>query len=167
MKILKYLFFSSIIILTIGILYFPYHLKYRIQTALTKDKAQISALAREIIIYEIPGLKLERLGKDYDGGYIVPIQAIEKSDILLGYGIGNDNSFEDQFSLKYNKQSFGFDCGISNIESKSPLFNFLPHCLGTSDYILENQTSSGQISSFSQQISFLNIMDKTFSLRWI
>lgn len=160
MKRIKYTLFTLALIASAAILYFPYHLKNRIQVSLTQNEDTVSALARELVIYDIPGLDLERMGKDYDGGYVVPPAALEKADILLGYGIGSENSFEDNFSLKYNKRSYGFDCGVRGIKGKSPLFKFIPHCLATADHILDNQTSSGQVSSFSQQISFLKIMDK-------
>lgn len=159
-KKFKTIYLTLVVITTISILYFPYHLKYRIQMPLTRDQNKVSMLARELNLYEVPGLKFERLGKDNDGGYVVPVEALEKSDILLGYGIGSDNSFEDEFSLKYKKRSFGFDCGIRNIEAQSRLFSFIPHCIGSANHILKNQTASGYTSTFSQQISFLQIMDK-------
>lgn len=42
--------------------------------------------------------KLVRLGRDYDGGYIVPSICLEASPYLLAGGYGNDFSFEAAFS---------------------------------------------------------------------
>ena len=41
---------------------------------------------------------LVRLGQDYDGGYIVNRQDIDKSDILISMGVKDDWSFEMDFS---------------------------------------------------------------------
>jgi hypothetical protein len=41
--------------------------------------------------------ELIRLGKDYDGGYLVNKPDIEKTDTLISFGIGEDCSFEIDF----------------------------------------------------------------------
>jgi hypothetical protein len=38
-----------------------------------------------------------RLGKDYDGGYLVNYEDVLKSTRLISFGIGNDVSFEEDF----------------------------------------------------------------------
>lgn len=48
-----------------------------------------------------------RLGRDRDGGYIVPGNII--SDALLSYGIGDDISFEIDYINTFRKPVFGFD----------------------------------------------------------
>lgn len=165
MKSLKYIYLILVAIITASILYFPYYLKYRHQFSLTNDEKKLHRLSQELMIYEIPGLNLQRLGRDGDGGYIIPEEALKTSDILLGYGIGVDNSFEEAFSLKYGKRSFGFDCGSKDISSKSNLFTLIPHCIGTDDKLFSNQKSSGKISSFSEQISFLHLEDKNLFIK--
>ena len=42
---------------------------------------------------------LVRIGRDYDGGYLVSQSDIEKSELLLGLGICDDWSFEKDFTL--------------------------------------------------------------------
>ena len=44
---------------------------------------------------------LVRIGRDYDGGYLVSQSDIEKSDLLIGLGVCDDWSFESDF-VKYN-----------------------------------------------------------------
>ena len=67
-------------------------------------------------------LKLVRRGKDYDGGYIVPEIALLKADVLIGYGVLDDISFEEQFSDIYNKKSYGFDCTVKDIKIKKQAY---------------------------------------------
>jgi hypothetical protein len=165
MKAIKYLYISAVLILSSSLLYFPYYLKYRPQILLTNNIEKTDRLAKEFLVYEAENVSLIRHGKEGDGGYIVAEEAIKKADILLGYGMAGDNSFEDEFSLQYNKPSYGFDCGIRNIESRSDLFTFMPQCIGTSRAIYKNQKSSGQTSSFSEQISFLNLEDKKLFIK--
>jgi hypothetical protein len=105
-------------------------------------------------------LKLIRLGQDHDGGYIIPEKALKTAEVLLGYGIFNDISFEEDFSSKYNKPSYGFDCGIEGIEIKNKLFSFIPECVGTDKFLYTHQESNKKISSFSQQLDRLNLNDK-------
>lgn len=106
---------------------------------------------------EYSQLELKRWGKKNDGGYVIPIKALESADMLLGYGIDEDNSFEDSFSLAYSKPSYGFDCGIDGIESKSELFHFVDQCIGNDKFLYDKYQSSGNISSFSTQLKKLGI----------
>ena len=41
--------------------------------------------------------ELNRLGQDYDGGYLVNLKDIESADILLSFGINDDISFDIYF----------------------------------------------------------------------
>ncbi len=105
-------------------------------------------------------LQLVRHGKQNDGGYVAPVKAFKSADVLLGYGIGADNSFEDSFSQIYNKPSYGFDCSIDHIDSKSPLFTFVNQCISSDRFLRHNQKPSGKVSSFSQQIDNLGLKNK-------
>lgn len=105
-------------------------------------------------------LKLTRHGKEYDGGYVVATKALEQSDVLLGYGIDKDNSFEDQFSVKYNRPSYGFDCGIEHIDSKSKLFTLVKECIATDDFLYNKADTNSKTSSFEQQLKKLNLKEK-------
>jgi hypothetical protein len=107
-------------------------------------------------------LEFIRLGKEYDGGYVVPLLALEASDALIGYGIRYDISFEEEFSDLYHRPSYGFDCGLGvKIAPKNKLFKFIDQCIGT-DRSVESimEGSNGKISSFKTQLSDLKLLDK-------
>ncbi|MCR4555245.1 MAG: hypothetical protein K5766_00325 [Alphaproteobacteria bacterium] len=105
-------------------------------------------------------LKFVRLGRDNDGGYVVPVAALELSDALMGYGIGDDISFERDFSQRFDKPSFGFDCGVQNIETGDSRCHFFSECIGTSKCLFSNQVSSGHISTFSNQLQRMGLIGK-------
>jgi len=42
-------------------------------------------------------LKLIRVGRSYDGGYVVPLEAILSTETLLSFGLSRDWSFEEDF----------------------------------------------------------------------
>ncbi|MBQ3565444.1 MAG: FkbM family methyltransferase [Alphaproteobacteria bacterium] len=125
----------------------------------TFDKIALKLMIHDAKVKGNP-LKLIRLGKNNDCGYVVPIEALEASDALLGYGIDNDISFEREFCQRFDKPSFGFDCGIPGIETGDNRCHFFSECIGTSDYIYSWQTSSGHVSSFSDQLQRLKLTDK-------
>ena len=105
-------------------------------------------------------IALSRLGKANDGGYVVPEKALIASDILMGYGIADDPSFEKAYSLRYHKPSFGFDCGVSPVEVKNELFTFVPECIASDQFLYLRQVSSKQVSSYTQQINKLHLKNK-------
>jgi hypothetical protein len=47
---------------------------------------------------------LIRLGRDHDGGYVVPAEIIRKTKVLVSLGYGNDYSFEKDF-LRFSPKS--------------------------------------------------------------
>ena len=49
------------------------------------------------ILRPINWKNLIRIGKDNDGGYVIPYEIISKTDVLLSYGINKDWSFEKYF----------------------------------------------------------------------
>lgn len=110
-------------------------------------------------------LQLVRHGKPNDGGYVVATKAFESADALLGYGINDDNSFEDNFSEIYAKPSYGFDCGITHINAKSPLFTFVDQCIGSDRTLYNTSQSSGKISTFEQQVGQLKLKGKKLFIK--
>jgi len=121
-------------------------------------------IAARLVVYDakmnnIP-LEFIRLGRNNDGGYVVPIAALESADALMGYGIADDISFERDFSQRFDKLSFGFDCGVQNIKTDDSRCHFCSECIGTSKYLYKDQTSSGHISSFSEQLQRLKLTNK-------
>ena len=56
---------------------------------------------------------LVRIGRDNDGGYLVDKRSITSSDVLLGFGINDDWSFEECFIRENKVPVFAFDATIS------------------------------------------------------
>lgn len=110
-------------------------------------------------------LNIIRHGSHFDGGYAVATQAFDESDVLLGYGIADDITFEEQFSDIYHKRSFGFDCGITHIAIKNELCHFIPQCIAADTTIYQHQDSTGVVLSYSDQIESLGLEDKKVFLK--
>lgn len=103
-------------------------------------------------------LTLERIGRENDGGYVVPVQALNQAEALLGYGIGDDISFEEAFCNFTQKPAYAFDGGISNIAISNPLCSFFSECIGNDNFLWGNY-SSGKSSTFSEQITRLGLVE--------
>ena len=56
---------------------------------------------------------LVRIGKNYDGGYLVSEKDIEKSDLLIGLGISDDWSFEEDFLSRKKVEILAYDGSVS------------------------------------------------------
>jgi len=105
-------------------------------------------------------IKLYRHGRENDGGYVVPEIAFVQADALIGYGVADDISFEEQFSDKYNKPSFGFDCGVDTIKINNKKCTFVKECIANDKFVYTHQKSSGLFSSFDAQLKKLKLQDK-------
>lgn len=57
---------------------------------------------------------LVRIGRDYDGGYLVSKSDIEKTDVLIGLGISDDWSFEEDFLSRKIVSVFAYDASVSD-----------------------------------------------------
>lgn len=55
-----------------------------------------------------------RIGNRFDGGYVVPLQALTKSNGLYSYGVGNDISFEKEYVDLMERDAYCFDHTIEN-----------------------------------------------------
>ena len=51
--------------------------------------------------------ELSRVGKENDGGYLIPKKSINQTKILYSFGLSDDWSFESEF---YNKIKPGMNC---------------------------------------------------------
>jgi len=135
----------------------------------SKNVRYFNKIRRMLLIYDaIIGnntLEFIRLGKENDGGYVVPIVALETADVLMGYGIATDISFERDFSKLFNKPSYGFDCGVENINTGDSNCHFINECIGTSNYLYKSQASSGKISTYSEQIKNLKLSNKKIFIK--
>ena len=78
-----------------------------------------------LTVYKSPFTKL-RLGKDYDGGYIIAeIPNVSYTTFLSG-GIETDISFEEDFIIKYpNVKAFAFDGTIHNLPKVNNNITFI------------------------------------------
>lgn len=56
---------------------------------------------------------LIRLGRDFDGGYLVSASDVEKAECLLSFGLGDDWSFEIDFLKKKKINLEIFDASVS------------------------------------------------------
>ena len=56
---------------------------------------------------------LIRVGRNNDGGYLVSFSDIEKTKVLIGLGINDDWSFEQDFKNIKNVEVFAYDASIS------------------------------------------------------
>jgi len=130
-------------------------LLYEIKSKLLVHDAKIGDKDLEVI----------RMGAYYDGGYVVPLAALEASEALMGYGIFTDISFEREFSQRYNKPSYGFDCGVKEIETGDPNCHFFSECIGSSDSLYTFQVSSGKVSSFSEQRERFDLVNKKYFIK--
>lgn len=127
-------------------------------------------LVDQLLVYDVydfdnKKVKLNRHGRAGDGGYVVPELAFEKADVLLGYGIADDISFEESFAIIYNKPSFGFDCGVKDIKSENKLCTFISECISSDKFLYSSQQSSTRVSSFSEQLKRLNLLDKKIFIK--
>ena len=55
-----------------------------------------------------------RFGYPWDGGYVIPIQALCQSEALFSYGVGTDISLEVDYIEATNKKAYLFDHTIDN-----------------------------------------------------
>ena len=56
---------------------------------------------------------LVRIGRDYDGGYLVSQSDVEQSDLLISLGIWKDWSFEEDFLSRKEVELYAYDASIS------------------------------------------------------
>ena len=86
-----------------------------------------------LTVYKSPYDKI-RLGKDYDGGYIICDIPDIKYDFFLSGGILDDISFEEDFCSKYpNVKCMAHDGFIDNIDIKNNNITFIKQYIGDSN----------------------------------
>ena len=83
-----------------------------------------------LTVYKSPFPKL-RLGKDYDGGYIIAEIPNIKYTILLAGGIETDISFEEDFINRYpTVKTYAFDGTINNLPKENNNIIFINKNIG-------------------------------------
>ncbi|MDR1256647.1 MAG: hypothetical protein LBJ86_02750 [Spirochaetaceae bacterium] len=73
---------------------------------------------------------LIRLGREFDGGYVVSKRQIEKTDILLSFGINDDWSFEADFEKLKNIKILAYDYSVSEKRKHSEIRDYIGCMLG-------------------------------------
>jgi len=100
-----------------------------------------------LTVYKSPFPKI-RLGKEYDGGYIIVDIPNPRYSLLLAGGINDDISFEEDFYNKYKSRCIAFDGSISEIPANNSNIEFVKKNIGfenndtmtnLNDIIYENQ----------------------------
>ena len=86
-----------------------------------------------LTVYKSPYDKI-RLGKNYDGGYIICDIPDINYDFFLSGGILDDISFEEDFCSKYpNVKCMAYDGFIDNIDIKNNNITFIKQYIGDSN----------------------------------
>lgn len=89
-------------------------------------------------------LNLIRLGRNCDGGYVLPRELI--NDNLISCGIGNDISFEEDYIRMVEHPNIHcFDGTIEKFPSENPLYSF--HCKNIGPYDDDDNISLNTIFS--------------------
>lgn len=100
-----------------------------------------------LTVYKSPFPKI-RLGKDYDGGYVIVDIPNPRYSLLLAGGINDDISFEEEFYNKYKSRVIAFDGSIDGIPANNASMEFVKKNIGfenndtmtnLNDLIYENQ----------------------------
>jgi len=82
-----------------------------------------------LTVYSSPFPK-KRLGKEYDGGYVIAEVPNAKYSILLAGGIYHDISFEEDFIKKFNTRCVAFDGTINKLPKKNDDIEFVKKNIG-------------------------------------
>ena len=84
-----------------------------------------------LTVYKSPFPKI-RLGKDFDGGYIIADVPNAHYTTLIAGGIESDISFEENFMVKYpSAQVFAFDGTVNCLPKENPKIHFIKKNIGS------------------------------------
>jgi hypothetical protein len=73
---------------------------------------------------------LIRLGRDWDGGYVISKDQMQKTEILLSFGINDDWSFEIDFEKEKDIKTIAFDYSVSWKGEIGKIRDSIGHALG-------------------------------------
>ena len=76
-----------------------------------EGKVMLGRLPTELKYYTASDLI--RVGKDYDGGYLISRSDFDETEVVLGFGMNDDWSFERQFSKEKSISINIFDGSVS------------------------------------------------------
>lgn len=123
-----------------------------------------------LTVYESPFPKI-RLGKEYDGGYIVVDLPNPKYSVLLSGGILNDISFETDFCKKYITKCFAFDGSIDKLPALNNNITFVKKFIGShndasytdlTEYISKYKNIFVKMDIEGGEIPWLNTLDEKY-----
>ncbi|MDR2343045.1 MAG: hypothetical protein LBD86_00760 [Spirochaetaceae bacterium] len=100
---------------------------------------------------------LIRLGRDYDGGYVISKSQIEKTDILLSFGISDDWSFEADFEKRKRIKIYAYDYSVSKKCKKLEIRDNLGCMIGSFLVLRRSKVKEywGKISGIRQGLNRL------------
>ena len=101
---------------------------------------------------------LERIGKNNDGGYLVSLNSILKSQILVSFEILDDTSFEKEFLKKNNIKNICYDHTLNKTYWKKKIFIDLAAAI----YNLNFSYFIGTIKKFFQSKNFFKLKNVMF-----
>lgn len=114
--------------------------------------------------YKSPFKKI-RVGKDFDGGYVICDIPNINYDLLLGCGVDVDISFESQFCNKYkNALCYLYDGSVNDIYLDNKNITFLKKYIN--DFNDENNTNLHEIIDKFNNI-FLKMDIEGYEIPWI
>jgi hypothetical protein len=89
---------------------------------------------KDLIVYKCPYPKV-RIGKEYDGGYVMAEIPDIKYSMLVSGGIARDISFEEGFLKKYEyvESCVAFDGTISKLPKENPKIQFVKKLIGSEE----------------------------------
>jgi hypothetical protein len=127
-------------------------------------KAELIKLLTPFYVDDVSNTR-ERCGSNNDGGYIIPLVAINNTDAVMSYGIADNISFEMGIIKKFGLDVYAFDCGIKEAPGKDDKLHFYSECIGSDAFIYKWQKSSQKISSYNDQIKKLKLEHKRIYMK--
>jgi hypothetical protein len=108
---------------------------------------------------------MERYGRDFDGGYVVPSSVLKTARALLSYGVADDVSFEMDVIKTFNIDVYAFDCGVHDVPEKNPRLHFYSECIGSDKYLYSSQESSLKFATYAEQVKKLGLLNKKIIIK--
>lgn len=141
------------------------------KTQILEETPDTYAIVELLTIYDVydanGAISLRRIGRAYDGGYVVPELAMREADIIMGYGISDDISFEDDAVSIYGKASFGFDGTVQSVQPKTSNCYFVSSSIVSQTVIdaLGRGVRTNSLGSFHQHVHWIRANDKKLFLK--
>jgi len=108
--------------------------------------------------------------------FYVDKSALDKADAVLSYGVGRfeyeqENTFEIEISKITKNTVYAFDCGLKKEELDelnkfANNLNYIDECIGTDDYLMYGNKSSGKLHTLEQKLEELKLKDKKVYLKF-